>query len=421
MTVATKTGGRNATQGVIEGRIALSVGRPDRMPEPPGFRWTALAAVARLESGHTPSRSKPEYWDGDVPWIGIRDATGNHGKTIGSTAQTITRAGLENSSARLLPAGTVCLSRTASVGYVVQMGVPMATSQDFVNWVCGPQLSPEYLKYVMLGEQDSIRRFAHGTTHQTMYYPEAKAFHVLLPSRPVQDAVAAVLGALDDKIAANTTLAKLADELIRAQWARYCAEASDTTTIGAIAESPKRLVDPNAADEVPYVGLEHVPRRLMWLTSFGSSSDVTSTKTEFAASDVLFGKLRPYFHKVVSASRAGICSTDIIVLRAREPQMAGFVLAAASSDTAVQRCSGASEGTRMPRTSWKDLAAIEVPWAGEAPARQLASAVDAVRGRVDAAIEESQTLAHTRDALLPLLMSGKLRVKDAERVVEDVV
>src|SRR5690606_15742999 len=110
--------------------------------------------------------------DGGIPWIGVRDATGNHGMTIDDTLQHTSQLGLDNSSARLLPAGTVCLSRTASVGYVVTMGVPMATSQDFVNWVCGPELDNRYLHYLLMGEQDSIKRVAYGSVHATMYYPD---------------------------------------------------------------------------------------------------------------------------------------------------------------------------------------------------------------------------------------------------------
>src|SRR5687768_10408381 len=110
-----RTGGREATTGVIAGRFALAVGSPALVP-PRGWTWTPLAGVAQLESGHTPSRRCPEYWDGDVPWIGIRDAVENHGRTIHDTYQHVTKLGLANSSARLLPANTVCLSRTASVG-----------------------------------------------------------------------------------------------------------------------------------------------------------------------------------------------------------------------------------------------------------------------------------------------------------------
>lgn len=80
----TKTGGRPASTGVILGRFALSVGLPDR-PAPAGWRWTALSDVARLETGHTPSRRHPEYWGGDVSWIGIKDATENHGRVIAAT------------------------------------------------------------------------------------------------------------------------------------------------------------------------------------------------------------------------------------------------------------------------------------------------------------------------------------------------
>ena len=102
--------------------------------------------------------------------------------------------GIANSSARILPENTVCLSRTASVGYVVVMGRPMATSQDFVNWVCSRELDHRFLKYVLLSEQSAFLRFASGTTHQTIYFPEVKAFHVCLPPPPEQRAIAHILG-----------------------------------------------------------------------------------------------------------------------------------------------------------------------------------------------------------------------------------
>lgn len=197
-----RTGGREATSGVIPGRYALSVGCPDIKP-PDGWAWTPLSSVAQLESGHTPSRKHPEYWDGDIPWIGIKDATENHGRTILDTHQHVTKLGLENSSARLLPTSTVCLSRTASVGFVVVMGRPMATSQDFVNWVCGPKIDPHYLKYVLIAENEALWRFASGTTHQTIYYPEAKALHVCLPPIEEQRSIVNVLLSIDKKIESN--------------------------------------------------------------------------------------------------------------------------------------------------------------------------------------------------------------------------
>ena len=170
---------------VIPGRAAISVGDPGT-PAPEGWQRVLLTDVARMESGHTPSRSHSEYWNGDVPWVGIVDARINHGRVIQDTLQTITEEGLANSAARLLPAQTVCLSRTASVGYVTILGRTMATSQDFVNWICSDALDPEFLMYALLAEGDHLKGFGKGSTHTTIYFPEALAFCIDLPSIPEQ-------------------------------------------------------------------------------------------------------------------------------------------------------------------------------------------------------------------------------------------
>jgi type I restriction enzyme S subunit len=95
--------------------------------------------------------------------------------------------GLANSSARLLPEGTVVLSRTASVGFVAVMGKPMATSQDFVNWVPGPKLRSWYLAYALIGARDYLRGLSSGAVHKTIYMPTLKRLHIRLPSLDDQD------------------------------------------------------------------------------------------------------------------------------------------------------------------------------------------------------------------------------------------
>lgn len=211
----TQTGGRPATTGHIAGMYSLAVGMPPNAARK-GWRWTLLTELARLESGHTPSRNHPEYWGGDIPWIGIRDATGNHGRTIQDTEQHTNELGIENSSARVLPTNTVCLSRTASVGYVVVMGRPMATSQDFVNWVCSDQLDFRFLKYVLLSEKRSLLQFASGTTHQTIYFPEVKGFHICHPDIDTQRKIAGLLSAYDDLIENNTRRIAILEEMAQA-------------------------------------------------------------------------------------------------------------------------------------------------------------------------------------------------------------
>jgi type I restriction enzyme S subunit len=165
---------------VIPGHAALAVGNPGTaLPE--GWSWSALVDIARMESGHTPSRSHPEWWEGDVPWIGIADAREHHGKLIADTVQHTNDAGLANSAARLLPAGTVCISRTASVGYVVVMARPMATSQDFVNWTPTQAVTSDWLRVVFLADREALIRFGKGSVHKTIYFPEWLSVHIAVP------------------------------------------------------------------------------------------------------------------------------------------------------------------------------------------------------------------------------------------------
>src|SRR5262249_35825818 len=109
--------------------------------------------------------------------------------------------GIDNSSARILPANTVCLSRTASVGYAVVMGRPMATSQDFVNWVCYDDLEPRFLQYLLIAEGDDLLRFASGAVHNTIYFPEVKAFHICCPPIGEQKRIVSVLDQAFEAIA----------------------------------------------------------------------------------------------------------------------------------------------------------------------------------------------------------------------------
>ncbi|MGP5045309.1 restriction endonuclease subunit S [Glutamicibacter ardleyensis] len=243
-------------------------------------------------------------------------------------------------------------------------------------------------------------------------------FPVILPPRHEQKAIAEVLGALDDKIAANTKLAATADEWVRTEYDRIANLSDEKCTIADLVAHRRNAADPSTIEvHVPYVGLEHIPRRSMWLEAHGSSGEVSSNKSHFQSGDILFGKLRPYFHKIVTAPTSGICSTDVLVLTSIDESLSGYALASLAHDSVVQAVTAASEGTRMPRTNWKDLSNVEVPWPGQMAAAAFSAKVQTVRSSVIGVLAENQTLATTRDVLLPQLMSGKLRVKQAEEIV----
>ncbi|MCW3040705.1 MAG: Type restriction enzyme subunit, partial [Solirubrobacterales bacterium] len=150
-----------------------------------------LTHVARLGSGHTPSRSRPDWWtDCRIPWITtgeVQQVRDDRREVITQTRECISALGLANSAAALHPRGTVVLSRTASVGFSAVMGTDMATSQDFATWTCGPRLDPSYLLCCLRGMRPYLLGYlAQGSTHKTIYMPDIEALRIPLPPVEVQ-------------------------------------------------------------------------------------------------------------------------------------------------------------------------------------------------------------------------------------------
>lgn len=184
------------------------LGRLSPMPShlPRGWELVRLTSVAKLESGHTPSRRHPEYWDGGIPWVSLHDSAGLDVPEIQATDHTISALGLEHSSARLLPKGTVIFSRTATVGKSTVIGREMATSQDFANYVCGSKLHNHYLVHLFRFMGPEWRRLMAGSTHNSIYMPVFQELQILLPPIVEQQAIA---GALSDADALIESLSLL--------------------------------------------------------------------------------------------------------------------------------------------------------------------------------------------------------------------
>jgi type I restriction enzyme S subunit len=194
--------------------------------------WTVmpLRLAARIESGHTPSRSHEEYWiekDCVYPWFTLGDVwqiRDGKAEYVFETQEKVSQVGLDNSAARMLPANTVILSRTASVGFSGILGVPMATTQDFVNWVCGPKIAPEFLLFVFRAMSKEFERLKYGSTHNTIYMPDIFSFRVALPSlieqgeivSDVRESLRRLDGSFDDLLSSKELLKERRSALISA-------------------------------------------------------------------------------------------------------------------------------------------------------------------------------------------------------------
>ena len=138
-------------------------------------------------------------------------------------------------SPQLLPAETVILSRTASVGFAAILGVPMATTQDFVNWICGERLRPNFLLYVFRAMKPEFGRLTNGSVHQTIYMPDVAAFRIPLPPVKEQDKIAAFL---DRETSEADALVAKYERLI---------ELLEEKRVALISQAVTRGIDPSAS------------------------------------------------------------------------------------------------------------------------------------------------------------------------------
>jgi type I restriction enzyme S subunit len=153
-----------------------------------------LSLLAKLGSGHTPSRGHPEWWvDPTIPWITtgeVRQLRDDRVEYVSETRESISEVGIANSAAELHPADTVFLSRTASAGFSGIMARDMATSQDFVTWTCGSRIRPRFLLLCLRAMRgDLLGRLAMGSTHKTIYFPDIQSIKVPLPPVEEQDRI----------------------------------------------------------------------------------------------------------------------------------------------------------------------------------------------------------------------------------------
>lgn len=315
---------------------------------------------------------------------------------------------------------------------------------------------PRFAYYFL--RQLNLRRFDSGSAQASLNRNYIYPISIRIPRPNEQRAIANILGALDDKIELNQRMNETLEEIARALFNSWFVDFDPVRakaggrnvdlpqsivglfpdsfdesefgqiptgwhmgSVGDVAEHLRRGIQPIEIDETtPYIALDNMPRRCISLSEWGTAEGLESGKFEFRRGEILFGKLRPYFHKVGVAPVDGICSTDIVVVAPRSEVWFGFVLGHISSDAFVEHTNAGSTGTKMPRTSWGEMARFRVAVPPEDVAKAFNVQIRSKIERLLNSIHENHSLVSLRDTLLPKLISGELRVKAAEKIVEAV-
>jgi type I restriction enzyme S subunit len=291
--------------------------------------------------------------------------------------------------------------------------------------------SPEVFKRFLFYQLSAttLWELRTGSAQAQITIERLKDFAIEIPPLPVQRRIAGILSAYDDLIENNQRRIRILEAMARALYREWFVhfrfpghekvprvasslgaipQGWEVKQLGDIAEDMRRNVPKGELDEPKrYVGLEHIPRRSLALDAWEMATDLGSNKLEFKKREVLFGKIRPYFHKVSVAPFDGLCSADTIVIRSRRPEHYAYVVACVSSDAFVAEASATANGAKMPRANWDVLENYQVVIPNGKVAERFSVLFSDIIAQQQALIFQIQNLRRTRNLLLPRLLSGE--------------
>jgi type I restriction enzyme S subunit len=431
------------------------------------WREYRIGDIADIVGGSTPSTADPTNFDGDVPWLTPKDLSGPHDRYVSRGERNLSRKGLANCSTQLLPAGTVLLTSRAPIGYLAIAKNPIATNQGFRNLILKPGFDPEFVYYWLKAHVEELQRHASGSTFQELSGTALAQIRILVPPLPEQRAIAHILGTLDDKIELNRRMSETLEQMARALFKAWFV---DFEPVRAKMEGrwrrgeslpglpaylydlfPDRLVD-SELGEIPegwgVVSLPDMveinPTRPLRKGAIAPYLDMANMPTRghapnevvdrpfgsgvrFINGDTLVARITPCLENGKTAfvdflrdGQVGWGSTEYIVLRPRPPLPEEFAYCLARSDAfrefAIQSMTGTSGRQRVQADALEHFRLPRVP---RLVAEAFGRAIKPLFMRSSAAVSESRTLAALRDTLLPKLISGEIRVKDAERFLKE--
>ena len=170
------------------------------------FKKVKLGEIGKIVGGGTPKTKEESYYGGEIAWITPKDLSLNKSKYIFYGERNITEEGLKNSSAKLLPKGTVLFSSRAPIGYVAIAGNDLATNQGFKSVIPAENVDSEFIYYLLINNVENIKNFGVGSTFREVSGSVMKNIEVMIPDFSIQRKIAKILNTLDSKIEINNKI-----------------------------------------------------------------------------------------------------------------------------------------------------------------------------------------------------------------------
>lgn len=384
---------------------------------------TELGEVNRGRSRHRP-RYAEHLYGGFYPFVQTGDVKASGGR-ISEFSQTYSEAGLAQS--RLWPAGTMCITIAANIAETGILEFPACFPDSIVGFTADPEKADVvFVEYVFRTLRATLQHQASGSVQDNINLETLSRLKFSIPELSEQQAIAEVLGAVDDKIAANTKLVRTSATLTQAIFTDAVRESDDGAVLSEITGLLSRGVTPKYSDvEETVVVLNQKCIRDQRVNLDPARRTLISKVREdklLMMDDVLvnstgqgtLGRVARWTHRdsVTVDSHITIVRFDQAKV---DPVCAGMALLSLQ-ETIVEMGEGSTGQTELSRT---ELGKLRMRLPKRSRQSELGRRFTSMSEMEQVHLRENQILADTRDMLLPQLMSGKLRVRDAERVLEN--
>lgn len=380
---------------------------------PDSWRVLSVAeACLRVTSGGTPSRRVASFYGAGYPWVKTKELADTW---ITNTEESITQDGLDHSSAKVLPANTVLMAMYgATAGKLAILRRAMTCNQAACAMVANPAITDfRYLFYQLLAARPQIVDLASGAAQQNLNALTVRSLLFPFPPLAEQTAIAATLGALDDKIESNQRLIETAKQLARAHYEQpqVRTRVKATELLAPVpGGTPQRGVPDYWDGTIPWASAKDVAASESWFVLHTAEAITADGVTNSAA------KVLPAGTIVITAR-----GTVGALARLAEPMafnQSCYALAAADGvpdsvlflalEDAVQRIRDLGHGTIFNTVTTATFAQLELNWPTLTPAGQ--QRIETLFALILTKLRETARLRALRDALLPELMSGRIRV-----------
>lgn len=409
----------------------------------PKWEEKRIFQFADVVAGGTPSTSVNEYWNGDIGWITPADLSNYKFRYISKGNRNITDAGLQNSSAYLLPKHTVLLSSRAPIGYVAIAETTLATNQGFKNLICDEnQVDYRFIYYWLMYNSDVLKSFASGATFPELSANRVRRIKVMLPDLPTQTRIADILSAYDDLIENNyrriALLEKAAQKLYKEWFVRFRFPGHENAKFeNGLPAGWEYIRFGSAIDIIDGDRGSNYPKQDEFYSEgdclFLNAGNVTSTGFDFSQcsyitkeKDALLRKGKIQHGDVVLTTRGTVgnvafynetltfsemrINSGMVILRRSGTVSPEYIYTALRHEGLQKMMMMYASGSAQPQLPIKDMRRMKIIKGDQQTMDYFTEISSGIYDQISLLIMKNQNLAKQRDLLLPRLMSGKLEV-----------